>query len=570
MSHEELAGDPNRNAKRRKVEFKTVLEDLEGRLLLSAARQFRPRQAMALVRQMPQGNAARLRAQFQPRAGQEGGAMAGRNPFANRQAAMNAMRMRQPGFRVNISPTINVSPTINIGGPTANANPVVNVPVTPAPQATPTPTTPNAPAGQTAPTTPTTPTPTTPAPTTPTNPTRPTTPSRPTPTKPTTPGGPWTDVTKPGGQTPKPTTPTPTTPTPTNPTPTNPTPTNPTPTTPTPTNPTPTEPTTPTTPTPTTPTEPSKPAPTFPDGTILRNEQTGELGYYSKAQGARRLISPPVAEKMGIKAEQTKALTVEDFKAVPKGTDYFPDGMFVRNESTGEISRFSDEKFHVVSTPILNLLGIGVEDVATISAAQYGGVPKGNDYFPEGILIQNQQTGEVDLYKGGERHWISVPVATRMNIQPSQLVVISPTQFNAVPQGKDYFPDGVYLQNQETGEIARYADGKRGVVSAPVASKLGLTSTDLIAVSAGQYNAVTKGADYFLEGMFVMNNQSGEVSNYSGGQRHWVSPPVAAQINLTEAMITTIGADQYNAIPKGGDFTPPPPTALDPTLTAQA
>ena len=61
-----------------------------------------------------------------------------------------------------------------------------------------------------------------------------------------------------------------------------------------------------------------------------------------------------------------------------------------------------------------------------------------------------------------------------------------------------------------------------------------------------------------------------ELAQYSGGQRHWVSTPVASAINLTQAQITTIGADQFNNIPRGGDYTPPAPsaTAPDPGSTA--
>jgi hypothetical protein len=267
---------------------------------------------------------------------------------------------------------------------------------------------------------------------------------------------------------------------------------------------------------------------------------------------------------MGITQAKTKAVTANVFKAVPKGSDYFPDGMFVRNQQTGEISRYSGGAFHVVSTPVAAKLGIGVDDVATISAAQYGGVPKGSDYFAEGMLLQNQQTGEVDVYQGGQRHWISVAVAARMNLTADSLTTISPAQFNAISQGKDYFPDGVYLQNQETGEIALYQGGRNRAVSSPVAAKIGLTSSQLIPVSAASYNAIDKGADYFVEGMFLQNNQTQELAQYSGGQRHWVSTPVASAINLTQAQITTIGADQFNHIPRGGDYTPPAPSATAP------
>jgi hypothetical protein len=490
---------------------------------------------------------------------------------AARLAGMNTMRMRG-GIRVNVNPTINVTPTFNIGGPTSHAasNPVVTVPTT------------TPPVSQTPPTTtaPTTPplasTPPTSTPATPTQPAQPNTPSQPAqpaqpaqPSRPTSPGRPgnigsWTDVTRPGGPTAKPTTPStpnqpskPTTPTqPSKPT----TPAEPS---------TPTPPAKPTTPAePSTPTPPAKPAPTFPNGTVLRDEQTGELGYYS--QGKRGLISPPIAAKMGLTADKTTAVSADDFQAVPKGPDYYPEGIFVRGDQTGEISRFSDGKFHVVSTPVSTYLGVGADSVATIPAAQYGNTPMGDDYFPEGLLIQNQQSGEINIYQGGQRHWISVPVAARLNLQASQIVVISPSQFDGVARGKDYFPEGVYLQNQDSGEIAHYEGGKLRVVSSPVASRLGLKAADLISVSPSQYKAVEQGADYFMEGMFLKNNQTGELANYYGGQRHWVSSPAATEINLTDAMVTTIGADQFNAIPRGDDFVPPPPIFPGPTPPAEA
>src|SRR5208283_5588867 len=144
----------------------------------------------------------------------------------------------------------------------------------------------------------------------------------------------------PTAKTPTPTattsTPTPTsTPTATTSTPT-PTPT-PTATTPTPTptsTPTPTP--TATTPTPTpTPTPPAPTPPTFPDGTLIVDAETGEIDQYDG--GSRHLISPPVAAQMGITAAQLTPVTAANFNLIPKGADYFPDGMYLRNAQTGEI-----------------------------------------------------------------------------------------------------------------------------------------------------------------------------------------------------------------------------------------
>jgi hypothetical protein len=288
---------------------------------------------------------------------------------------------------------------------------------------------------------------------------------------------------------------------------------------------------------------------------LLINAQTGEIDQYSSR--ARHLISPPVAAKMGITTLQLTSVTDDKFKLITQGLDYFPEGMFLRNSQTGEISHYSGGMLHLVSVPVATTMRLTGNDVATITSDQYDKVTKGSDYFPEGMLIQNVQTGEVDLYSEGQRHWISVPVATRMGLTTDKVTTISASQFMIIPQGSDYFPEGVYLQNQVTGEIAQYSGGYNHIVSAPVAVVMGLTTAQLISVSPSQYNEIPQGNYYYPEGIFVQNNQTGEVDQISGGQRHWLSPAAELAIGLTSSQIATIGADQFNAISRSGDFVAP-------------
>jgi hypothetical protein len=304
------------------------------------------------------------------------------------------------------------------------------------------------------------------------------------------------------------------------------------------------------------PTTPQPAPPTFPDGTLLINAQTGEIDQYSG--GDRHLISPPVAAKMGITSAQLTSVTADKFNLIPAGQDYFPDGMFLRNTQTGEISEYSGGSFHFVSIPVANTMKLTGNNVVTITADQYNKVSKTTDFFPEGILIQNVQTGEVDLYSSGQRHWISVPVFTRMNITTAQITIISASQFNAVPQGQDYFQEGTYLENQVTGEISQYSGGYNHLISSPVAAVMGLTSAQLVSVTPGQYNAIPRGLDYYPNGIFVENNQTGEVDQMSGGQRHWVSAQDMLTIGLTGDQIAIIGADQFNAIPLGPNYVATP------------
>jgi hypothetical protein len=260
---------------------------------------------------------------------------------------------------------------------------------------------------------------------------------------------------------------------------------------------------------------------------------------------------------MGITSAQLTPVTSANFNLIPQGSGYFPDGMYLRNAKTGEISQYSGGDFHLVSVPVATKMGLNGSNVVTITAEQYDGIPKGSDYFPQGMLIQNSQTGEIDIYNNGQRQLISVPVANAMGITAAQATTISASQFSEIPQGLEYFPQGVYLQDQATGEISQYSGGYNHVVSVPVATVMGLTSSQLIPVASSQYDAIPQGNAYYPQGVFVENNQTGEIDQISGGQRYWVSPQAALEIGLSSTQIATIGADQFNAIPLAGDFVPP-------------
>ena len=105
---------------------------------------------------------------------------------------------------------------------------------------------------------------------------------------------------------------------------------------------------------------------------------------------------------MGITAAQLTSVTATNFNLIPQGADYFPNGMYLRNAQTGEISQYSGGDFHLVSVPVATKMGLNGSNVVTITAEQYDGISKGSDYFPQGMLLQNSQTGEIDMYNNGQ------------------------------------------------------------------------------------------------------------------------------------------------------------------------
>jgi hypothetical protein len=260
---------------------------------------------------------------------------------------------------------------------------------------------------------------------------------------------------------------------------------------------------------------------------------------------------------MNLKPAQLTSLDSSKFNLITVGSDFYPENIFLRNDQTGEIARYSSGDIHVVSVPVATTLGLNSSNVVTITAPQYNKVTKGNDYFAEGMLLRNVQTGEVDIYSAGERHAIPVPIQAKMNITASSVTTISASQFNGITRGIDYFLDGSYVTNVVNGAIAQYSGGYLHSISEPVATVMGLKSTDLVPVTPSEYNAIPMGLAYYPNGVFISNNQSGEVDQMDGGRRHWVSPQDVQALGLTSSQIAAISSNEFSAIPLGTNFVMP-------------
>ena len=90
---------------------------------------------------------------------------------------------------------------------------------------------------------------------------------------------------------------------------------------------------------------------------------------------------------------------------------------------------------------------------------------------------------------------------------------------------------------------------------------MGLKSAQWISVTPGQYNAIPKGLDYYPNGIFLQNNQTGEIDQIVGRAAALGLGPGHGRHRPDQHQIATIGADQFNAIPLGDNFVAPAPTA---------
>ena len=88
--------------------------------------------------------------------------------------------------------------------------------------------------------------------------------------------------------------------------------------------------------------------------------------------------------------------------------------------------------------------------------------------------------------------------------------------------------------------------GQKRLVSTQVYQFIGAPPTT---IPDDEYNAIPTGLQFFPEGMFVAEADTGAIEIIQGGLKCWVSPEVYQY--LGSPTVTDIPDSQFNAIPNG-------------------
>ena len=155
------------------------------------------------------------------------------------------------------------------------------------------------------------------------------------------------------------------------------------------------------------------------------------------------------------------------------------------------------------------------------------------------------------------RQVVSAPIAAKLGLSASNTISLTVAQYVAIPQGNDYIPNGSYLQDTLDGQIGEYSNGTFRLVSQQVAGILKLTQSQIIEISDQQYTSLMKPSEYYPDGIYVENLTTGDISLYSGGELHYLTPAVVAQVQPPLSNTAIVTAADYTAIPMGSNYTPP-------------
>ena len=217
--------------------------------------------------------------------------------------------------------------------------------------------------------------------------------------------------------------------------------------------------------------------------------------------------------------------------------------MIVQDSTTGAMSIVEGDEKHLVSAGVYAALDQPF--VFSIPDAEYTAIPTGLPYFPDGIIVQDSNTGAMSIVEGGEKLLVSTAVYQYLGDPPTTSV--TDAQYTAIPTGIQYFPDGMMVRDQATGAIDIILAGEKHAVSSEVYSYLDDPTPDTI--PDAQFNAIPTGLAYFADGMFVSDDQTGSKAIILAGQKHSISLEVYDYLGSPQ--LTIVPDAEYRRFPRG-------------------
>ena len=197
-----------------------------------------------------------------------------------------------------------------------------------------------------------------------------------------------------------------------------------------------------------------------------------------------------------------------------------------------------------------------------ITDGQYQAIPTGLTYFPDGLIVQDGPGGQISIMQGGLKCLLSSEVQLYLG-NPS-VTVITDARYQAIPSGLQYFPDGMIVQDGPGGQISivqggvkrLVGDGDPNPTNNPVYQFMG--DPPITAITDAEYQGVPTGLAYFHDGMIVQDALSGQISIIQNGVKHLVDSQVLKYLGASPGgfPVTSICDAEYQAIPTGLEYFP--------------
>ena len=226
----------------------------------------------------------------------------------------------------------------------------------------------------------------------------------------------------------------------------------------------------------------------FPDGTLLRNTDSGEV-YLIQDQKIRAFLSLATLYTDHNPRNIVDVVT-SDLGGFDIGVPIKFPAFSLLQSPTGTVYLLADNMLRGLSSPeVFRELGYNPEEVIAVTHEDIGLYPEGaplttTSTNPAGALLQNQETGAVFFVKDEARHPITDRFILQHRFVGHTIKPVAPSVLSAISEGTAIgFEDGTLVKEESLADVYVIANGdKRAIVSEAVFLNYGYSWKNILIV----------------------------------------------------------------------------------------
>jgi hypothetical protein len=246
----------------------------------------------------------------------------------------------------------------------------------------------------------------------------------------------------------------------------------------------------------------------FPDGSLVRNEKTGQIGLIRVSQ--LRLISSPTVLSSRFGSIRPIDVNEYDFAALSENLGppiRLVEPSLVRTTEDGSIWLLVHGKKRLIASPAAFVnIGFNPEEIEDISLDEISDYPEGElltteSASPVGYLAQDPRSGGWWWIEGGIRHALHDRALLTLSFYGKPERTLSVEQIDLMPLGDGAkFPDGTLLKSEHDPKVYVISEGKRRPIASEAAFiSLGYRWKDIHVVSLRALSLHQDGDEIDLE-----------------------------------------------------------------------
>lgn len=288
----------------------------------------------------------------------------------------------------------------------------------------------------------------------------------------------------------------------------------------------------------------------YADGTVI--QRSGDPNYYVLDGDTKRPFSQFVATQRKLDISDAVTVSRSEFNSYETASPMPPlDDTLLKGDHDGAVYLVQDGILRPISYPIFVQRKYSFANVVTIAKDEFESYETGKFLPPSnGTLIMAQGEGTVYQVDGDLRRPISYEVFVAHKFSFGNVLVLNKDEMNVFEDGPFVLPpDGIAINLKNDFGVYWFRDGVKRYVSAFVYEQRGVNTFPHLALGADEFEAIPKGTPFPpRDGTVIKGDSSEAIYLMQDGLKKLLTPTSYARLrNPRPTILPQSDVDAYEA-----------------------